>query len=176
MSSEKQNETKLEPSDTQDALLKALEAIKVLQDKIESLEKETKSKHKIGDAVKNSEKKRSERVIKEVVKTVKRSRKPKAVDELVESQKAPEFSLPTDTKKVGFRGNLFQDDGKLCAVDKEFNKKYGKKYQISPRVRPPVEIIDVKCEYCPARGKINKAAARSDYWVCPQCVRKSSYR
>jgi len=123
-----------------------------------------------------------EELKKEKVKKVKKPRKPRkrkeidinAEEEIEVGGKDLIFKTRT-SGKVGFVKNQFIDDGKLLPGDKNFDKKYGKKFQVGPRPRPKARFINVNCAQCNRSEKVSSQtiSPREDgsyYYICPRCV------
>lgn len=120
--------------------------------------------------------------VKAAVKKKKRKYTPrkKKVEATEVVEDGPEFNVKRIPGPARFDKNLFKDDGTIASQDKEFNKKYGKRFSVQPRLKEAAKIIEVKCQYCPAKEKVSSKIVKmkdgEPYHVCLSCVRKGVRR
>jgi hypothetical protein len=103
-------------------------------------------------------------------KTIKKStpRKKKSKKEEDKSGELPDVTVIDGN--VGFKKNLFKDDGTLCENDKLFDKRFGMKPQ--ERNRAPATQVDLKCSRCSKSQKVFPYPNMSTtFYICPKCAR-----
>lgn len=102
--------------------------------------------------------------IEKTTKKKKSSSKPKIKKKVETEVKIKEYK----NKQAKFVKNIFNDDLTECLGDRKFNQKYGKNYQVSPRMREVAIEREIKCTKC---NVVYKTFSDETYYICPKCVK-----
>jgi hypothetical protein len=128
---------------------------------------------KLLELVKNNDNPEVIKLIEELSQESKikpKSKKSKTKSKNIEKDDESAAVLPNvalTNSNVGFKENLWKDDGTLCQSDREFDKRFKMKPQ--ERSRPVASQKEIRCNRCGKSYKVYNIT--STFYICAQCAR-----